>query len=69
LEKIQKQENYQQQMGFQREREVNKMNLSREQLNLKRQELDTKRQIAEKQLEIARTNKNKYDKAQPPKKK
>jgi len=69
LEKIQKQENYQQQMGFQREREVNKMSISREQLSLKREELDAKKQIAEKQLEIARTNKNKYDKPQPPKKK
>lgn len=62
LEKIQRQQNYTEQMGFKREQEVNRMNLSREQMGLKRQEIETKRQIAEKQLEIARVNKNKYDK-------
>ena len=68
LKQIQEQENYQQQMGFEREKEVNKNNLTREQLRLKQQELSSKERIAEKQLEIARVNKNKYDKPQPKKK-
>jgi hypothetical protein len=61
MEKIQKQQNYQDTMGFQREKETNKNNLTREQLNIKQQELSSKERIAQKQLDIARTNKNKYD--------
>jgi hypothetical protein len=61
LTQIRKQEEYQQRMGFEREREVNKTNLSREQLGLKQQEIAAKERIAQKQVEIARVNKNKYD--------
>ncbi len=69
LENIQKQENYQQQMGIEREKEVNKTATSREQLRIKQQEIAAKERIAEKQVEVARINKNKYDSKQPPKKK
>ena len=69
LENIQKQENYQQQMGLEREKEVNKTATSREQLRIKQQEIAAKERIAEKQVEVARINKNKYDSKQPPKKK
>lgn len=69
LSKIQEQENYQQTMNFKREQEINKNSLSQEQLRLKQQELQTKQRIAEKQLEIARTNKNKYDVKKPSDKK
>ena len=69
MESIQKQENYQQQMGLEREREINKTATSREQLRIKQQEIAAKERIAEKQVEIARLNKNKYDKPAPPKKK
>ena len=58
---IQKQQNYQDTMNFKREQETTKSQLTREQLNLKQQELSSRERIAEKQLEIARTNKNKYD--------
>lgn len=61
LTQIRKQEEYQQRMGLEREKEVNKTNLSREQLNLKQQEIAAKERIAQKQVEIARVNKNKYD--------
>ena len=69
LENIQKQENYQQQMGLEREKEVNKTATAREQLRIKQQEIAAKERIAEKQVEVARINKNKYDSKQPPKKK
>ena len=69
MESIQKQENYQQQMGLEREKEINKTATSREQLRIKQQEIAAKERIAEKQVEIARLNKNKYDKPAPPKKK
>lgn len=61
LTQIRKQEEYQQRMGLEREKEVNRTNLSREQLNLKQQEIAAKERIAQKQVEIARVNKNKYD--------
>lgn len=69
LENIQKQENYQQQMGLDREKEVNKTATAREQLRIKQQEIAAKERIAEKQVEVARINKNKYDSKQPSKKK
>lgn len=69
LGKIQQQDNYQQTMNFKREQEINKNALSQQQLRLKEQELQTKQRIAEKQLEIARTNKNKYDVKKPSDKK
>jgi hypothetical protein len=61
MAKIQQQENYKEQMGFNREKEVNKVNLTREQMDIKNKEIQARQTIAEKQLEIARTNKNKYD--------
>jgi len=67
LENIQKQENYQQQMGLERDKEINKTNTAREQLRIKEQEISAKERIAEKQVEIARMNKNKYDVKQPKK--
>ena len=69
LQNIQKQENYQQQMGLEREKEINKTATSREELRIKQQEIAAKERIAEKQVEIARLNKNKYDKPTSPKKK
>ncbi len=69
LNKIQQQENYQQTMNFKREQEINKNSQTQQQLRLKEQELRTKEQIAQKQLDIARTNKNKYDVKKPDNKK
>ena len=45
-----------------RERELNRSVSEQRKLELKRQELISKERIAEKELQIARTNKNKYDK-------
>lgn len=69
LENIQKQENYQEQMGIEREKEINKTATAREELRIKQQEISAKERIADKQVEVARINKNKYDSKQPPKKK
>jgi hypothetical protein len=69
LNKIQQQGNYQQTMNFKREQEINKNSISQEQLRLKQEELRTRERIAEKQLDIARTNKNKYDVKKPDNKK
>jgi hypothetical protein len=69
MERIEKQDNYRQQMDLDREREVNKMSITRETNQLKEKEISSRERIAEKQLEIARTNKNKYDKPQSKSKK
>jgi hypothetical protein len=69
LNKIQQQGNYQQTMNFKREQEINKNSISQEQLRLKQEELRARERIAEKQLDIARTNKNKYDVKKPDNKK
>jgi hypothetical protein len=50
-----------------REQEINKNNRESQKMNLKQQELQTREDIANKQLQIAQTNKNKYDKAKPKK--
>ena len=53
--------------NFRREQEINRTNMDREKMNLQREELSTRKDIAEKQLQVARTNKNKYDKKNPDK--
>ena len=61
MEKIQKQDNYQDQMNLRREQEVNKNATNQQKLNIERERLNVQREIADKQLQIARENKNKYD--------
>ena len=61
MEKIEKQQNYQDTMNFKREQEVNKVNQGSQKLNLEREKLQAQKEIADKQLQIARENKNKYD--------
>jgi hypothetical protein len=53
--------------NFRREQEINRSNMEREKMNLQREELSTRKEISEKQLQVARTNKNKYDKKTPTK--
>jgi hypothetical protein len=48
-------------MNLRREQEINKNNRESQEISLKQQELQTRKEIAEKQLEVAKTNKNKYD--------
>ena len=62
MDRIQKQDNYQEQMNLQREKEVNRMNVVRSQNDIKEREISSREAIAEKPLQIARENKNKYDK-------
>ena len=61
MERIQKQQGYQDEMNFKREQEVNRMSMTREQNSIKQAEIQSRQSVAEKQLEIARVNKNKYD--------
>jgi hypothetical protein len=61
LAKIQQQQNYTDTTNFKREQEVNKTRFNEQKLDIERQRLQTQQEIANKQLEIARTNKNKYD--------
>ena len=48
-------------LNLKREQEINKNNRENQHINLKQQELETRKEIAEKQLQVAKTNKNKYD--------
>lgn len=48
-------------INLKREAEINKNTRESQKMNIKQQEIQARQDIAEKQLEIARTNKNKYD--------
>ena len=61
LANIQKQQNYIDTTNFKREQEVNKTRFNEQKLDIERQKLQTQQDIANKQLEIAKTNRNKYD--------
>lgn len=69
MEQIRKQDEYRERMGLEREKEVNRMNLAREDYSIKQQEIAARERVADKELEIARVNKNKYDVEQKNKKK
>ena len=45
-----------------RDKEINRQATEQQKLDLKRQELASRERIAEKQVQVAQTNKNKYDK-------
>ena len=61
LQVLDKKRQQDQEMNLRREQEINKNNRESQSLNLKRDELNTRKEIADKQLQIAKTNKNKYD--------
>ena len=61
LDRIEKTDQYQQQMSLQRDKESNRMVENREKINLEQQKLQTQKDIAQTQLKIAQENKNKYD--------
>ena len=54
---------------LQKEKEINRMAENRDKMNIEQQKLNTQRDIASTQLQIARENKNKYDKKSNEKKK
>lgn len=62
LEYLDKKEMQRQQTSLARDRETSRQATEQQKIDLKRQELQAKERIAEKQLQVARTNKNKYDK-------
>jgi hypothetical protein len=61
LQYLDKKRQQDQEIGLKREQEVNKNNREAQSLNLKREELSARKEIADKQLQVAKTNKNKYD--------
>jgi hypothetical protein len=54
-------EQYQEQAGLQREKEVNRMTIENQKNQMEREKLQTQKEIADKQLQIAQENKNKFD--------
>ena len=61
LEKIQKSEQYQDQMNMKRDQFAIKSSLDKDKMQIEREKILAQRDIANKNLEIARENKNKYD--------
>jgi hypothetical protein len=61
LQYLDKKRQQDQEIGLKREQEINKNNREAQSLNLKREELNARKEIADKQLQVAKTNKNKYD--------
>jgi len=69
MDKLQKTEQYQETMNFERQKETTKQMEHRDKMNIEQQKLQTQQQIAQTQLQIARENKNKFDKGGEDKKK
>jgi len=61
LQYLDKKRQSDEEMNLRREQEINKNNRESQHIDLKQQELQTRKEIAEKQLQVAKTNKNKYD--------
>jgi hypothetical protein len=61
MKDIRETEQYQEQAGLQREKEVNRMTIENQKNQLEREKLQTQKEIADKQLQIAQENKNKFD--------
>ena len=61
MKDIRESEQFQDQMSLQREKETNRQNNDAQKNQIEREKLLTQKEIANKQLEIARTNKNKFD--------
>jgi hypothetical protein len=62
MKEIRSTEQYQSQMQLQREKQSNENYRESQKIDLDRQKLQTQKEIADKQLQIARENKNKFDK-------
>lgn len=69
MKDIRASEQYSQQMSLEREKHNSKTMFDQQKIQLEREKLQTDKEIANKQLEIARTNKNKYDSKSDKKKK
>jgi len=66
---IRQQEAYQDQSTLEREKEANRNSLAMQKNDLEREKINAQKEIADKQLQIARENKNKYDKGSSSEKK
>ena len=62
MKEIRGEEQYQSQMSLERQKEANRNSLAAQKNDIERQKLQVQQDIADKQLQIARENKNKYDK-------
>ena len=69
LKDIRQTQQYQDQTSFQREKLSSENLRGSQKMNLEQQKLQVQKEIADKQLEIARVNKNKFDKPSNDKKK
>ena len=67
MKDIRQGEQYQSQNQLEREKENNKLRMHQDKNNIEREKINAQKEIADKQLQIARTNKNKYDVKQPKK--
>jgi hypothetical protein len=67
IKEIRRSDEFQQQMDVKKQDLGMKETMNNEKMAIERERLATQRDIANKQLEIARTNKNKYDKKEPKK--
>jgi len=54
-------EQYQEQAGLQREKEVNRMTIENQKNQMEREKIQAQKEIADKQLQVAQENKNKFD--------
>ena len=61
MKDIRQSEQFQEQMSLQRDKETNRMNNDSVKNQIEREKIQAQKEIANKQLEIARTNKNKFD--------
>jgi hypothetical protein len=61
MSEIRKSEEFQSQVNLQNQKEGNRMTIDRDKNNIEREKLQVQREIADKQLQIAQTNKNKFD--------
>jgi hypothetical protein len=68
MKDIRSSEQYQQQMQLQREKQTNENMRDNQKIMIDREKLQVQKEIADKQLQIARENKNKYDKSESNKK-
>lgn len=62
LDRMEKSDQYAETMNLNREKETAKQMEHRDKMNIEQQKISTQREIAQTQLQIARENKNKYDK-------
>jgi len=69
MNNLEKTEQYQETMNFDRQKETTKQMEHRDKMNIEQQKIQAQQQIAQTQLQIARENKNKFDKVADDKKK